>query len=232
MSMALRWPTALLLLGLSGIATAEIRGIYHPYVNQGERELEYQLLWRGDGETPSNLQQISFGYGWTDRFATEIYLLTESVHRQNRRSRGFELEALWQLTEQGEYWADWGLLLEAEADRAGTEREVAVSLLLEKELAQRWVGTVNAQLEYEFGDDIDNEIETALRAQLRYLHSPALEPALDLYLDDQDYAIGPTLLGAHRLAPGRQLRWELGLPIGLNDRTPDVGVRLSLELEF
>ncbi|MCB1628729.1 MAG: hypothetical protein KDI48_13470, partial [Xanthomonadales bacterium] len=113
----------------------------------------------------------------------------------------------------------------------GLEREASISLLIEKELAQRWVGTINAQLEYEFGD-IDTELETALRAQLRYLHSPALEPALDLYLDDQDYAIGPTLLGAHRLAPGRQLRWELGLPIGLTDRTPDVGLRLSLELEF
>lgn len=213
-------------------AAAEIRGIYHPYVNQGERELEYQLLWRGPDDQPDTLQQLSFGYAWTDRFATEIYLLAESVHQQGRRSRGYEVEAIWQLTEQGEYWADWGLLVELESDDQGKERELGVSVLMEKQLGRRWVGTLNAQLEYEFGDDTDNEFETGLRAQLRYLHKPTLEPALDLYLDDQDYALGPTLLGAVRLSPGRQLRWELGVPIGLKSRTPDLGLRFAVELEF
>lgn len=228
------WRLIMLAAGViaSAGASAEIRGIYHPYVNQGEQELEYQLLWRGPDDRPRTLQQLSFGHAWSDRFATELYLLAESVHHSGHRSRGFELEAIWQLTEQGEYWADWGLLVELEADRDGHERELGVSLLMEKELAGRWVGTVNAQLEYEYGDDTANELETGLRAQLRYLHSPALEPAIDLYLDDQDYALGPTLLGTHRLAPGRQLRWQLGLPIGLNDRTPQFGLRLGLELEF
>lgn len=226
--------TLLLMMLLIGcnIASAATDGVYHPYVSQTERELEYGITWRDlDGMTQS-FQRSSFAYGWTDRFATEIYFITESPSHSGSRIRGYEVEAKWQLTEQGEYWADWGLLLEVESSKGAEQREVSLGVLWEKELGNRWVAAANAIVEYEFGSRIDNEFETALRMQARYLHSPALEPAVELYLDDQDYAIGPALLGAYRVSAGRQIRWDIGIPLGIKSRSPSRSLRVNLEFEF
>ena len=178
------------------------------------------------------MQQISLGYGWNERWSTELYLLREFPSHGDGRARGWEFEARYQLTEQGEYASDWGLLFELEQGDDSDRHEVAAGVLWEKELGHRWVAAANALLEYEFGADVGNEFETAFRAQLRYLHRAAFEPALELYLDDQDYALGPAALGAWRLGPGRQLRWQVGLLFGIDRDTPKHSLRTALELEF
>lgn len=213
-------------------AHAATHGVYHPYVNTHEREVEYGLVVRDLGNDELTLQRASFGYAWTDSFSTEFYLLNEFPSHGGVRARAFEVEARWQLTEQGEYASDWGLLLEAEIGDGIDRHELAAGVLWEKELGHRWVAAANAAVEYEFGSDIEDELETAVRGQLRYLHSPAFEPALELYLDDIDHAAGPALLGSWRLTPGRQLRWEFGLYFGLDQDTPDKISRFNLEFEF
>lgn len=213
-------------------ATAATTNVYHPYVNAREREIEHALTWRDVGGRDLSLQRASIGYSWTDRLATELYLLSESPSQGGARARAWELEVKWQLTEQGEYASDWGLLFEAEAGRDSGRHEVAAGVLWEKELGHRWVAAANAMLEYEFGTGVGNEFETAFRGQLRYLHRPAFEPALELHLDDQDYAAGPALLGAWRLAPGRQLRWTFGTLFGIGHATPGLSLRASVEFEF
>jgi hypothetical protein len=220
-------------LALCALPTwAATSGVYHPYVNDREREIDYGVTWRGVGDDAQTLQRASVGYAWSDDFSTELYLLSEFPTHGSVRARGYELEAKWQLTEQGEFAADWGLLVEAEVGKRIDQHEVAVGLLWEKELGHRLVATANAIVEYEFGGDVGNEFETALRAQLRYLHAPAFEPAFELHLDDEDYAAGPVLLGAQRVGPGRQMRWELGAYAGLARDTPDLSVRASVEFEF
>ena len=216
----------------SGLAAAATPGVYHPYVNQTEREAEYGITWRGLGDDALTLQRASVGYSWSDDVSTELYLLSEFPSHEATRARAYELEVKWQLTEQGEYAADWGLIFEAETGNGTDRHEVGAGVLWEKELGGRWVAATNALLEYEFGADIQNEFETALRAQLRYLQRPAFEPALELYLDDQDRAVGPAMLGAWRVSPRRQLRWEAGLMFGLDADTPSVSLRTNLEFEF
>lgn len=213
-------------------APAATPGVYHPYVNPHEREIEYGLSWRGLGDGALTLQQLSLGYGWNERWSTELYLLREFPSHGDGRARGWEFEARYQLTEQGEYASDWGLLFELEQGDDSDRHELAAGVLWEKELGHRWVAAANALLEYEFGADVGNEFESAFRAQLRYLHRAAFEPALELYLDDQDYALGPAALGAWRLGPGRQLRWQVGLLFGIDRDTPKHSLRTALELEF
>ncbi len=220
------------LLALADSAIAATDGVYHPYVSRNERELEYGVTWRGIGDHPLSYQRVSFAYAWADHVSTELYLLSESPSHSQARIRGYELETKWQLTEQGEFWADFGLLFEIEGGKGFEERELSVALLVEKELGNRWVAAANGIVEYEFGDLIENEFETALRAQLRYLKSPAFEPAIELYLDDQDYAIGPALLGAYRFSAGKQIRWDIGLPLGIKHDTPSTSLRINLEFEF
>ena len=216
----------------AGIARADTGGVYHPYINAHEREVEYGVTWRGIGDDAPSLQRASIGYAWTDNFTTELYVLSEFATQDRARTRAYELEARWQLTEQGEYASDWGLLIEAEAGADSDRHEVSVGILWEKELGGRWVAAANALVEYEFGNAVDNQFETAFRGQLRYLIRPGFEPAIELYLDDTDYALGPVALGAQRIAAGKQLRWQAGLYFAIDADTPSVSVRTGIEFEF
>ncbi len=220
---------ALLPTSTVGAATS---GIYHPYVNQGETEIEYAVTWRGIGDGALSLQHVSVAHAWTDRLSTELYVVSESAGHSGRRQHAYEFEAIWQLSEPGERWADWGLLFELEDGKDAAQSELSVGVLLEKEVSRRWVAAVNAIVEYEFGGELGADVDTAFRGQLRYLHSPFFEPGIELYLDDEDYAAGPAIYGALRIAAGKQLRWQLGIPFGIGHRTPARSARFQIEYEF
>ena len=222
---------AFLLLSTS-FALADMNRVYHPYVEQNEREIEYGFVLRDLQNTNVLLNRVGVGYAWNDKFFSEIYLLTESITHDNEKVSGYEVELKWQLTEQGEYWADWGLLIEAGNSKDISSHEIAAGLLWEKELTGRWVATANLMLEYESGADIKNEIESALRAQVRYRNSIKFDPVIELYLDDQDRAIGPAFMGVIKLIGRKQLRWELGVLFGLDKKTPETSLRGGIELEF
>ena len=211
---------------------AEMDRVYHPYVEQSERELEYGFTLRDIKGENELLNRAGIGYAWNDKIFTELYLLTESITHEGEKVRGYEIEVKWQITEQGEYWADWGLLLEAGTARDISSHEIAVGVLWEKEISNRWVAAANVIAEYEYGRDITDEFETALRAQLRYRYSAAIEPAFEFYLDDQDWAAGPALMGTVKLSGRKQMRWELGLLFGLDQATPESSLRGGIEFEF
>lgn len=225
--------SALLLSTLGAMEShAEMNRVYHPYVEQHERELEYGFALRDAGGQNVLLNRAGMGYAWNDKLFTEVYLLNDAITHDGEEIRGYELEAKWQLTEQGEYWADWGLLMEIRTAQDISSHEFALGVLWEKELASRWTATVNAIAEYEYGGDIEDEFETALRAQWRYRYSMDIEPAFELYLDDQDWAAGPAFMGTVKLSNRKQLRWELGLLFGLDGETPDNNLRGGIEFEF
>lgn len=213
-------------------ANAELNRVYHPYVEQHEREIEYGVVWRDVTDENIMLQRAGIGYAWAEHWFGEIYLLTESVTHEGEQIRGYEAEVKWQMTEQGEHWADWGLLMEMGSAHDINRRELALGLLMEKEIAASWSSTLNLFVEYEFGDDIKDEFETALRGQLRYRYSPAFEPAVEIYLDDQDWAVGPVITGIQKISAKKQVRWELGWLLGLDANTPDNNIRLAVEFEF
>lgn len=232
---------ALRLLGvalcLSGEVAADgtiIDKVYHPYVQPLERELELRSSIEHDSaENARELQTYRLGYGQSlnDDWFAEAYLIGQAEHGSALRLEAFELEALWQLTEQGEYWADWGALFELEKQRSRNRMEISSALLIEKEWG-RWAGTANLYALYEFGDDIDNEFETALAAQLRYRFRRSLEPALELYKGEDTFGLGPVVTGAVQLGDRRKLYWEAGAIFGLTRVTADQTFRLLLEYEF
>lgn len=219
-------------MATSGDVLAAVDRVYHPYVELNEREVEYGFSWRDLDGDQLYLDRLGLGYAWSDRIFTELYVLSESVSDAGEVQRGYELELRWQLTEQGEYWADWGLLLELETEDGASAHGIALGVLWEKELPARWTATVNLLGEYEFGSDVETEFESALRSQVRYRHSAKFEPGLELYADDQDIAAGPVLLGAWRIGGARQLRWETGVVFGLDSATPGATLRGLLEYEF
>jgi len=208
--------------------------IYHPYVQPLERELELRTSLENGGNpryVDRQTWRLGYGMAFSDNWFGEAYLIGEKDSMNSFRLSEYEVEALWQITEQGEYAADWGLLFEVASAEDPNRVEISGTLLAETEW-QQWTGTANLSMAYEFGDDVSNEFETALALQARYRLSKSLEPALEFYSGEGILGAGPVLMGNYRLAPGRQLHWEGGLIIGMKDATPDRTVRLLLEYEF
>lgn len=226
-----------LLLCHQGFVLADgstIDKVYHPYVQPEEREIEFRAIVENNGDRSSGddrVYRLGYGQSFSDYWFGEVYLIGKKNDDQGLRLEAYELEALWQITEQGEFFADWGMLFELEKERSEDVLEFSVALLVETEW-RRWTGTANLYGIYEFGDDVDNEFETALSLQARYRYSRELEPAVELYTGQDTRGIGPVIMGSWSLGGARQLRWEGGVIFGLDSDTPDQTFRALLEYEF
>lgn len=208
--------------------------VYDPYVQPLERELEFRTLYQTDDdplESDILRQRLGFGKSVTERLFAEAYLLAEKQPGGGLRLQGYEAEIKVQLTEQGEYAADYGLLFEFGRERSESVSEVAVAGIVSRQWGN-WVGTANLGLEYEYGSDIDNEVETFASAQWRYRLRETLEPGVEFYADQFTRGIGPVLTGLVRGSGATKWAWEAGLILPLNDTTPDYTYRLLLEFEF
>lgn len=212
-----------LIAGADGLA---IDKVYHPYVQPLEKEIEWRMV-AADGD---HLQRLGIGRSLNDTVFVEGYLLA-AEEADTFRLEGYELETRIQLTEQGEYAVDWGLLVELEKAHEENEWELASALLMEKQWG-RWSGTANFKLEYEWGDDIKDEFETAVALQGRYRLSPEFEPAIEFYGGENTRALGPVAMGDLRFGGGKKLHWESGVLFGLSKKTPDAALRLLAEYEF
>ena len=86
--------------------------IYDPYVQPMETEFEWRSIIQSDDEL-GDPQKHSFGVGrgLSDRWATELYVIGTKTNGDSISVDAFELEAKWQLTEQGEFAVDWGSLV-------------------------------------------------------------------------------------------------------------------------
>lgn len=208
--------------------------VYHPYVNPLEREFEFRsILLQDDDENldGSGLYRVAFAHAFAERWRGEFYLIAADRPQESFALAGYELELKWQLTEQGEYFSDWGMLFEFEHERDTDIQELRTSVLTEKEFGIL-TGTLNLSAVYEWGDAINNEFETELAAQLRYRYAPLFEPAIELYVGQAFSGVGPVALGSARFGAGRKLRWELGVILGVNSTSPDQIWRAMLEYEF
>lgn len=208
--------------------------VYHPYVSVMEKEVELRSVYQSDADPSLNglqAHRLGFGYAFTENWFSEIYLVGEKTATDDFDTNKVEFEAKLQLTEQGEYAADWGLLFEIGRDFENNIGEFAAALLVEKEWG-RWVGALNLFLEYELREELANEFETRLASQLRYRFSRYIEPAIELYQGEDTTALGPAIMGDLRLGIAKKLHWELGIMFGLRDSTPEQTLRALLEYEF
>lgn len=209
--------------------------VYHPYVEQLEWELEWRMIQEDEnpvsGQERAQTHRLGLGHAFSEYVFGELYLIGERSSQESLDLEAYEVELLWQVTEQGEYFLDYGLLFELEKEKDVDIWEYATVLLLEKELG-RFSTTANLGLIYEWGDDIDNEWETSLALQGRYRYSPRFEPALELYMGEDTLGMGPVMMGAQRIGQMKALRWEAGVIMGMNNDTADYTLRAVLEFEF
>lgn len=235
-SVAIRIFIVILLLPFSAALYADgstIDKIYHPYVQQLEKEFEYRALYEQDASKAldgQNRHKIGYGQALSDRFFAEVYVIGADKPGEDFELQAFETELKWQLSEQGEFDNDWGLLFELEKEQ-DLIWEVSSTLIAVHKWS-RWVATGNFSIIYEWGQDIDNEWETAFAGQLRYRHNEALEPGIEIYQSQGTQGIGPVITGLWRAGGGKKLNWEFGAILGTGNDSADVNWKLNLEYEF
>ena len=207
--------------------------VYSPYVQPLEKELEYRYVNADGGlQAPEGLhiQKLGFGAAVTETMAIEAYVIAADTQFSDR-IEAIELEARWQLTEQGEYDSDWGLQVEYEQDRNGDEREFAASVLAQRNWAS-WQGVANLSLIHEKRQSQRSELETRLALQGRYRYRAELEPGLELFVGEGFRGLGPALFGTIKLSGARAVRWEMAAIVGVGGDSADQAFRLLLEYEF
>ncbi len=206
--------------------------VYDPYVQPLETEVEFRsLLQRDNALGDAENHRLGLGHALTDRLWAEAYVIGTSPPGGTLSLDGFEAELKWQLTEQGEFAYDWGLLFELEREFDSNVWEFESSVIAVKEW-NKWVGTANFKLIYEWGNPIQDEFETALHVQARYRYQEKFEPALELHLGQDTVAMGPALTGLWRFGGGKKLRWQVGVYPGLTSESPNLSGLALLEYEF
>lgn len=206
--------------------------VYHPYVLPFEREVEWRLTSRQSEEDGNILmQRISFGHALSEYTILEAYIVGARDEGGNFGVAGYELELRSMLTEQGRYWADWGLLFELEKQNASNDWEFKGGLLTEKEFG-RYSLTTNVLLVYEWGDTVPSEFEGEFKLKFRYRWIPEIQPAIEFYAAQDFVGIGPAFMGIKRFDRQKQLKWEVGFIAGFNGESKDHTLRMSLEYEF
>ncbi|HEY9136067.1 MAG TPA: hypothetical protein VIM85_09770 [Pseudomonadales bacterium] len=208
--------------------------VYHPYVQLLEKEFEYRVLYGQDSDEAIDggiRHKLGYGQALSDQFFAEIYLTGSEEPGGSLRLESYEAELKWQLTEQGEFDHDWGLLFELEKEKNDNIWEVNTTLIALHEWSN-WIATGNLSVIYEWGNDIGNEWETAFSGQLRYRNNERLEPGIEIYQSQDTQGIGPVLTGLWRFGRGKKLNWDFGAILGTDNETADVSWKLSLEYEF
>lgn len=211
---------------------SSIKKVYEPYVQPLEKELEYQVLIERDnvefGEQRSK-HKLGFGASFTDSWFTELSVVYSDTPSFDLEA--YELEMRFQLTEQGEYASDWGLMLEVEKENSQDAWEVALGVLNVYEW-QRWQLTSNLFLGVEGRAGVNNEVESAAAMQLKYRHSSVFEPGLEVFVSEDTKAVGLVFMGSVKVSTTDKLFWQLGALVGMNATTPDTTIKFLLEYEL
>jgi len=222
--------------------------VYGPNVEYGETEIEYRGHYNFDseaGEDGEHAHVLFVGRGFTPYWFSEIGLESEKEGNEDLKLEAIEWENRFQLTEQGRYWMDVGLLTELEfAARDDDPDEVLLAPLLQKAVSRRWVATLNPRFEREFGDNAEDEWELGYAWELRNRLRRTLEWGVEGFgetgelgdsepWDEQEHEIGPFVSGSVDLdGPREALKYQVGLLFGVTDGAPDQRLAWELEYEF
>ncbi len=219
----------------SGHASAS-HVVYSPIVDYRETEVEFRGHYDFDGDDAKDgagKYKLDFGRGFTPHWFSEILLEYEDPAQGSGEVTAVEWENRIQLTEQGQYAADWGLLLEYSHSREdGHADAIEFGPLMQMQLG-RQLWTNNLILVKEVGSNAADKVDWEFASRLQRRINPKFEPALELYAEEHELQIGPALLGKARIGAGHTgFGWQAGVLAGLTDDSPDFTVHFLIEAEF
>ncbi len=158
------------------------------------------------------------------------------------------LETYWQLTESGEYWADWGAFAEySQGHGRGASNSFVFGPLVQKDTAgffgHRLLHTANIFLEREVGPNASPRTGFDVAWQSRLLLDTRFQPGVEIYgvIDDvghggnfnqQGWQVGPVIAGSFRPFPIGKIQYELGYQMGASNAAPNGALRWKFEYEI
>jgi hypothetical protein len=238
-------PALLLALAVAGKPT-DARAdhvVYSPLVEEGEKAIEIRGHYDFDSRKAldgGQAYKAEFEWAPTAWWLTEILVKYEREPGEALDATEIASENIFQLTDQGRYWLDFGVLAEfvySLEDGGANALEVAL-------LGQKDFGRNEVRLNFVFEQPLESgaDLEMEYRWQYRYRLSERFEPGIEMYggagewgevgsFDDHEQQLGPAAYGKFRTDDGA-IKYELGLLFGLTDETPDTTLRFLLEYEF
>jgi|SRR5579859_680488 len=212
--------------------------IYSPYVTQGQSEVEFRGHQVSDGDPTlqgERTYEISVAHAFTSWWRPEVYLGTyERQPGQPNSFDGHEFENVFQLSDAGQYWADFGFLASYERkSQPGVTSKVEFGPLIEKQ-----VGHIRQRLNFiwekEVGGDADPKYAFRSAYLFTYSFTQALAPGFEAYYRpaDSSHQLGPALYGEIPSSSGNELEYSAALVFGLNKGAPNRTFVLRLEYEF
>ncbi len=225
---------AVLFLSMHGVTWAGVNKVFSPLVEYGELEFELRGFFTQDADPARDGLQVNkadLAYGVTPTWFTELEFVFEHPPGGDHELEAIASENVFQLTEQGEYFADFGLFAEYERELEHDVNEVVLGPIVQKQWGS-WLGTANLFFERQFGSEaLEHELETQSAVQLKYRLVGTFEPGLEYYGDENSQNAGPAAFGLLRLNHGK-LKWQAAWLFGLTGASPDNSLRWMFEYEF
>lgn len=216
-----------------------------PLVDEGELESSYKGEWHHDDDDKDrkNIQEhvIGLGYGFAPKWAAEAELEFARESMESLDLEKIEVEVKRQLTDEGDFWWDVGVLGYYKFGVDTQTRDQKELWLLTQNTFHHFTTRVNLELEHthnQTGGDVDLEA----RAQTRYNLSSAFKPGIEWHanfndidhIENTEQYVGPAAYGhltfLEALVPGdAEFEYELAYLFGITDTASDGAVRWKLE---
>jgi len=241
---------AALALGLPFASQADPNEyIQVPAVEYGERELELKAgTWklRGDDPVRQSAAALSFGYGATPWWFTEVYANYLKESPDSFKYDAFEWENKFQLTEPNQYFVDVGLLAEIEVPRehAIEGYELKLGPLFQWDTgAVRWNANLFLARRFRGQPEEPRHTELSYQLQAKVPVRRGLEVGAQAFgelgpwnhwapSDEQLHRIGPAVFGKVKLEGRQSIKWNAAYLFPLTDATPKNSFRFQVEYEF
>jgi len=231
-------------LAVPGLARAGDYQVYSPNVVKGESEIEaraYNSWGTGPQTGAEKALKFSFAHAFTDWWSTELYATSEQEYGENLKLEEFEWENRFQLTPEGKYWVNVGLLNENEIPRYSHDPYVVkFGPILGKDFG-RFSALLDLLATHEYGTNAAPGVGLEYRARLTYRWRRAISPLVEAYGEPVGrigawgrprHQIGPGVTGQIQIGPGRSLRYGAVALFGASHSAADSTLVLRLEYEF
>jgi high-affinity iron transporter len=209
--------------------------VYRPLVEYGETEVELRGGYVKDERPELNTTQayvLDFGYGVTPWWFTEAVIEIEKEPDASLEAEEIEWENIFQLSEQGEYFVDFGFFAEL---KLPLEVEYAYGLevgpMFQKETGPL-VHNLNLLAEWSFGNGFSTDNELGYSLQSRWRSGSAVEIGVQGFGAEDAHLLGPAIFGGGRLGERSKFKWDAAVLAGLTDDAEDYRLRWELEFEF
>jgi hypothetical protein len=233
------------LMGLCFVGSARAaHNVYSPIVEEGEYAIEARGHLNIDSDPEKDRGQqykVDFEHAPTARWLTEVVAEFEREPGDSLKTTAVEWENIFQLTEQGAHWIDFGVLAAYSRELEQDARDkIEIGALFEKSYGKQVVN-FNVLAEHQLGGAEETVVEYA--ARWRWRRSQLLEPAIEFHGElgevdhlhsfaEQEHSVGPGLLGKISLRNGAKLKYEAAYLVGISSAAPNTTLRFQVEYEF